>query len=61
MMIHKPGAILEELSLFMTLQNGDIIMTGTPSGVGEIRPGEHFAGQVLLDDKPMASASWTAQ
>ena len=61
MMIHKPGAIIKELAGFMTLENGDIIMTGTPSGVGEIRPGERFEGQVLLGDKPIVYASWIAQ
>jgi 2-keto-4-pentenoate hydratase/2-oxohepta-3-ene-1,7-dioic acid hydratase in catechol pathway len=61
MMIHKPGAILEELAQFTTLEDGDIIMTGTPSGVGEIRHGERHEGRVLLGDKPIVSASWIAQ
>jgi 2-keto-4-pentenoate hydratase/2-oxohepta-3-ene-1,7-dioic acid hydratase in catechol pathway len=61
MMIHKPGAILKELAQFTTLVDGDIIMTGTPSGVGKIRPGERFEGQVLLSDKPVLSTSWIAQ
>ena len=47
-------------ALFTTLEDGDIIMTGTPSGVGEIRPQERFEGQVLLDDKPIVSTSWVA-
>jgi 2-keto-4-pentenoate hydratase/2-oxohepta-3-ene-1,7-dioic acid hydratase in catechol pathway len=61
MMIHKPGAILKELTQFTTLVDGDIIMTGTPGGVGVIRPGERFEGHLLLGDKPIVSASWTAQ
>jgi 2-keto-4-pentenoate hydratase/2-oxohepta-3-ene-1,7-dioic acid hydratase in catechol pathway len=61
MMIHKPDAIVEEVAQFTTLEDGDIIMTGTPSGVGEIRPQERFEGQVLLSDKPIVSASWIAQ
>lgn len=61
MMIHKPGAIMEELAQFTTLEDGDIIMTGTPSGVGEIKPEERFEGQVLLGDKPIVTISWIAQ
>jgi 2-keto-4-pentenoate hydratase/2-oxohepta-3-ene-1,7-dioic acid hydratase in catechol pathway len=61
MMMHKPDAIIRELAPFATLEDGDIIMTGTPSGVGEIRPQERFEGQVLLGDKPIVSASWIAQ
>jgi 2-keto-4-pentenoate hydratase/2-oxohepta-3-ene-1,7-dioic acid hydratase in catechol pathway len=30
------------MSTFMTLEPGDIIMTGTPSGVGPIKPGDRF-------------------
>jgi 2-keto-4-pentenoate hydratase/2-oxohepta-3-ene-1,7-dioic acid hydratase in catechol pathway len=39
-MIFKIPEILEYLSKFITLETGDIIATGTPSGVGAIQPGE---------------------
>lgn len=61
LMIYKPDAILRELATFTTLEDGDIIMTGTPSGVGEIRPGQLFEGQVLLGNKPLVSATWVAR
>ncbi len=61
LMIYKPDAIIRELATFITLEDGDIIMTGTPAGVGEIRPGQLFAGQVLLGGKPLVSAAWVAQ
>jgi fumarylpyruvate hydrolase len=32
------------LSTFVTLQPGDIIMTGTPAGVGPVQPGETLVG-----------------
>ena len=32
-MIFKPDAIIEFVSQYITLQEGDIIFTGTPSGV----------------------------
>jgi len=61
LMIYKPDAISIEIATFTTLDDGDIIMTGTPSGVGEIRPGQLFKGQVLLGDKPLVSATWLAR
>lgn len=32
--------IIAELSKCMTLEEGDIIMTGTPEGVGPVHPGD---------------------
>ena len=37
-MIFKIPEILEYLSKFITLSHGDIVATGTPSGVGSIQP-----------------------
>jgi len=39
-MIFKIPEILSYLSKFVTLFTGDIVATGTPSGVGPIQPGE---------------------
>ncbi len=39
-MIHGVGAILEWVSAVMTLLPGDIILTGTPAGVGPIVAGD---------------------
>jgi 2-keto-4-pentenoate hydratase/2-oxohepta-3-ene-1,7-dioic acid hydratase in catechol pathway len=61
LMLYRPDAILRELSSFTTLEDGDIIMTGTPAGVGEVRPGQVFDGRVLHGEKCLVSASWIAQ
>lgn len=61
LMIHPPHTILRELAAFTTLEDGDIIMTGTPAGVGEIHAGERFLGQVLCGDELLVSAAWEAQ
>ena len=61
LMMYKPEAILRELVTFTTLEDGDIIMTGTPAGVGQIRTGQRFEGQVLLGSKPLVGATWVAQ
>ena len=61
LMMYKPDTILRELCEFITLEDGDIIMTGTPEGVGEIRTGERFEGLVLAGSKQLVAANWVAQ
>jgi 2-keto-4-pentenoate hydratase/2-oxohepta-3-ene-1,7-dioic acid hydratase in catechol pathway len=40
MMIYTPEELISFISKWMTLEEGDIIATGTPSGVGPIVPGD---------------------
>jgi 2-keto-4-pentenoate hydratase/2-oxohepta-3-ene-1,7-dioic acid hydratase in catechol pathway len=40
LMIHDVGAIIEWASAVMTLLPGDLILTGTPEGVGPIEDGD---------------------
>ena len=61
LMSYQPAAILAELNSFMTLEDDDVIMTGTPAGVGEIRTGELFEGAVLQGMERLVTARWVAQ
>jgi 2-keto-4-pentenoate hydratase/2-oxohepta-3-ene-1,7-dioic acid hydratase in catechol pathway len=45
-MIFKIPSILEYASKIMTLEPGDIISTGTPEGVGEIRDGDRLEAEI---------------
>ena len=58
-----PFAVLdvEQLRKFTTLEDGDLVMTGTPEGVGAIHKGERFDGRILAGDNVLVSASWVAQ
>lgn len=60
LMIHKPEAILDNLLRFMSLDDGDIVMTGTPKGVGIINAGDDFAGKIMDNDSVITSAEWVA-
>ena len=61
LMIYKPGDILDEVSRIMTLNDGDIVMTGTPKGVGVVNAGSRFDGHVRKGDKAIVSATWIAK
>jgi fumarylpyruvate hydrolase len=39
--------ILANLSASYRLMPGDLVMTGTPAGVGPVRPGETMRGAVV--------------
>lgn len=39
-MIFTPGVLLEFVTAIMTLEPGDVVLTGTPSGVGPMSPGD---------------------
>ena len=51
LMIYKPHQILEEILTFSDLENGDIIMTGTPKGVNSYQKGDKFLAQIFIDNK----------
>lgn len=61
LMMYKPTEILRELSTFMSLEDGDVVMTGTPAGVGVVMAGEQFEGQVLVEGEVLLSHTWVAQ
>ncbi len=61
LMLYKPDIILEQLQDFMTLEDGDIVMTGTPKGVGQIVAGSKFVGKVICHGQTIVSASWLAR
>ncbi len=43
-MIYPIDEIIEHVSKFMTLRIGDVIFTGTPSGVGKVAINDHLEG-----------------
>ena len=44
--IHGTAAIVAHLSQYYHLQPGDLIYTGTPEGVGPVRPGDRLEGSI---------------
>jgi 2-keto-4-pentenoate hydratase/2-oxohepta-3-ene-1,7-dioic acid hydratase in catechol pathway len=60
LMMYKPAEILAELRTYTELNDDDIVMTGTPKGVGIIAKGARFKGRVFNENKELISATWTA-
>ncbi|MDX9698759.1 MAG: fumarylacetoacetate hydrolase family protein [Rhodocyclaceae bacterium] len=46
MLIWNIREIVADLSKFYHLEAGDLIYTGTPEGVGAVKPGDHLAGRI---------------
>jgi 2-keto-4-pentenoate hydratase/2-oxohepta-3-ene-1,7-dioic acid hydratase in catechol pathway len=51
LMIYKPSKILSEIQTFMTLEDGDIIMSGTPKGVATYKKDDVFMAVIYVEGK----------
>ena len=60
MMLFKPTDLLEEISTFLSLEDNDVVMTGTPKGVGPVKAGDCFIGEVFLSEQCLVRQEWTA-
>lgn len=53
LMIYQIPRILSDISKVMTLHPGDIVLTGTPAGVGPAVPGDVVRAGVRIDGKEL--------
>lgn len=60
-MLYKPNDMISEINSFSTLEDGDILMSGTPKGVGIINSGDKFFGQIIYKEKVLVQKEWTAK
>jgi len=61
LMMYKPATMLSEISSFMSLEDNDIIMSGTPKGVGTYRVGDRFRGQIFTGEKLLMEKVWEVE
>lgn len=54
-MIHNFSKIIAESSKYFTLRTGDLIMTGTPAGVGSVSAGDVLSG--FIEDQKIFEVS----
>ncbi|EGY22668.1 hypothetical protein VD0002_g613 [Verticillium dahliae] len=53
LMLFRLPRLLADISKVMTLEKGDIILTGTPAGVGPAGPGDVITGGVRVNGKEL--------
>lgn len=57
--IQRPGS--RSIQSFMTLEDNDIIMSGTPKGVNTYNLGDKFVGQVYAGDALLLEKMWIVE
>lgn len=58
LMIYKPLEMIEEIQRFMSFEDGDIIMSGTPKGVNTYHVGDEFVGRIYCNDSLLIENKW---
>jgi 2-keto-4-pentenoate hydratase/2-oxohepta-3-ene-1,7-dioic acid hydratase in catechol pathway len=58
LMLYPPQTIISELTRFMSLQDNDILMTGTPGGVGRVMAGCQFVARLYDDRQLLIEHAW---
>jgi 2-keto-4-pentenoate hydratase/2-oxohepta-3-ene-1,7-dioic acid hydratase in catechol pathway len=61
LMIYKPNQILNEIKNFMSLEDGDIIMTGTPKGVANYKLDDKFLAKIYLEENLILEEEFIAK
>lgn len=61
LMIYKPLEMLDEIDRFMSLEDGDIVMSGTPKGVGQYKTGDNFIGKIYEGERLLIASHWRVQ
>lgn len=61
LMIYKPLDMIEEIKSFMSFEDGDIIMSGTPKGVASYNLGDEFVGRIYSADLLLRESSWRVE
>ncbi|ENM5769316.1 fumarylacetoacetate hydrolase family protein [Vibrio mimicus] len=60
-MLYAPQTVLQELKSYLTLEDGDVVMTGTPQGVGEVHQGDLFVGRLKCGEHTLIEVEWLAE
>ena len=58
LMIYKPEFLVIDIDKIFGLDDGDIIMSGTPKGVGKVEKGDEFIGRIYKDEKILVEKKW---
>ena len=59
-MIYKPTQMIEEIESFMKIEDGDIIMSGTPKGVATYKVEDAFEARVFSGETLLLEVNFLA-
>ena len=60
LMIYKPDKIISEINSFMSFEDGDIVMSGTPKGVATYAKGDLFLGKIYINNNLLLEEEFIA-
>ncbi|MCF6261703.1 MAG: fumarylacetoacetate hydrolase family protein [Gammaproteobacteria bacterium] len=60
-MLNTPNQILKEVKSFLSFEDGDLLMSGTPQGVGPIKTGDKLKGRVFEKEELIIEKLWTVK
>ena len=61
MMLNQPDELLKEAKTFLSFEDGDLLMCGTPKGVGPVTTGDRFNGKIYEKEKLLVEHLWTVK
>lgn len=61
LMLNKPSQMLNEAKRFLSFEDGDLLMTGTPKGVGSVNSGDRYLGKIFEKETLIAEGSWVVE
>ncbi len=57
-MIFKPAQLLQFISNRFPVSNHDVVLTGTPEGIGRLQAGDLLQAELIQDRKSLLSCQW---
>lgn len=61
LMLNSLHKIIQHISTMISLEPGDIVLTGTPAGVGELHPGDNVNGELYYNEKKLVDMSFDCE
>ena len=61
LMLFRIPRMLSDISKVMSLEEGDLVLTGTPKGVGQVKGGDVMTAGLVVDGKEVEEAKMEVQ
>ena len=61
LMLSKPTQMLNEAKSFLSFEDGDLLMTGTPKGIGPVNSGDKYLGKIFEKEELIVEGSWVVK